>query len=310
MDISNFVLLQHSHDQEIIDLCKENHYFQRNDMVPCILNVSWNLKATNNVGVCLKNDDNHIVGFIGALDYTWEGKTIVNLSCGIIDSSLRGKGYASSFFRYAFSLGDVILDLSPTAQVHAMLLKHISGLKQNTDYQLWIRPKRKKTRLFSSIDKNDVLACLPDWFAKVYDDNAKYQVHFIKISDGENDCVFAYYTFSRYCVKGFEIIYCSHKAFFERYFSGVISEINKTEHAFVCFCDHLFCPNKSFSGNISKFGTTGGTYAKRLLRLMISRKGYIKTANRRLYWSKTADDFDFPLGYLYTEVVFYKSTIH
>ena len=188
------------------------------------------MKATNNVGVCLKNDDNHIVGFIGALDYTWEGKTIVNLSCGIIDSSLRGKGYASSFFRYAFSLGDVILDLSPTAQVHAMLLKHISGLKQNTDYQLWIRPKRKKTRLFSSIDKNDVLACLPDWFAKVYDDNAKYQVHFIKISDGENDCVFAYYTFSRYCVKGFEIIYCSHKAFFERYFSGVISEINKTEH--------------------------------------------------------------------------------
>jgi len=307
--IDQIVLQKESRSREVEELCRRNRYFQRNDMIPNILGVTWTLKKDNIVGVALQDDRKHLVGFIGVLGYQFQEQHIINLSCGIIDQSLRGKGYATSFFRYAYSLGDVVLDLSPTSQVHSMLLKHIPDIHPVTDYQIWIKPRKTRISISFSEKKEDVLFNQPEWFSNVFSDNEKYEVHFGKFWNKDGQTVLAYYDFNRSVVKGFEIIYCDNKKFLSDHFEEIIFLLNKKEHAFVCFCDHSFLPNRTFNGTMEKFSTTNKAYAQRIIKLGLSKKGYLKIPNRRLVWTKNKLPFSFPLGYLYTEMVFYHSSI-
>ena len=307
MDINEIVLHKNSRQQEVIDLCKKNNYFQRNDMISNILSVDWKKDTSDNCGVCLENSDG-IVGFIGALNHEYDNRRIVNLSCGIIDESLRGKGHATSFFKFAFTLGDVVIDISPTDQVKKMITKHIEGIKGITDYQLWIRPKKVKTELTILPISNDNVEKECPGLVDVICDNLKYQIKFFKFVEGTEECVIAIYDFNRFFIKGFEIIFCSNKPFLQKHIKEIIYLVNKKERAFVCFLDHLFVPELTFDGDVMPLGSNNKNYFKRIMKLFFSRKRYIKTANRRMYVVRDNKEYDFPYGYLYSEVVFYKSS--
>ena len=308
MEISGEILVKNTYKNEVDCLCKKNHYFQKNDMINNILSVNWINDKSNNNGVCLKAD-NQIVGFIGALNHSYDNRRIVNLSCGIIDESFRGKGHATPFFKFAFTIGDVIIDISPTDQVKKMITKHIPGIVDITDYQLWIRPRHVKSNLRLTYLSPDNIS--DEWpeFESVFLDNSKYRIKFLKFSNNETNCVVAFYDFNRFFIKGFEIIFCSNKSFLANYLDEIIYLINKKEHAFVCFLDHIFVPDMSFNGNVMPLGSNNKNYVKRIFKLFFSKARYIKTANRRMYVVRDNKPYDFPYGYLYSEVVFYKSNI-
>lgn len=302
-------LSKHMADSEILALCSRNGYFVKNGIVKNILGADFSERFDDRVGVGLIGEEGELLGFIGSLSYRYEGSSIIHLSSGLIDESLRGKGFAKAFFSFAYTLGDMVLDLSPTEQVYHMLKKHISGIRDITDYQIWIKPKKRPTTLNSSWDLNAILEGVEGDRKRYYLDNAKYNICFLRVSDGANDAIVGYYTFSRYFVKGFEIVFCDDHKFLAKHFEDIVSVINKKEKAFVCFCDHWLIGEKQFEGEIDSFAVNNRKYVKRIIRLFFSKKGYIKTANRRLVWRKT-DSFDLPpLDYLYSEMIFYKSKI-
>jgi len=301
------VIYAHTMDDEIIDLCRRNGYFFESGWIKRVLGCKFENRADDRIGVGLF-DDGKLIGFLGAFPISFDGRVVTNLTTGLLDESYRGKGLATDFYRFGYSeLGDIITNLSPTAQVYGFLKKRIPDIKELTDYQLWFRPRKKKTNISFTDKRERILENEPEWFETVYDDNVRCRVHFLKFFHDNETCVVGYYTFKRSIIKGFEIIYSNNQVFLENHLSDILSLINSVEKAFVAFLDHIFVSHSTFDGKLSPFGTNNKVYAKRIVSLLFSKRHYIKTANRRLYWAKTRERIVLPLGHLYSEVCLYSA---
>lgn len=270
-------------------------------------------KTENTIGVGLF-DKGIISGFIGIIIWPDDETTISCLTTGSLLPKYRGKGIGKQLFKQAIdNAGDVVVDFSPTENVHQMLLKKFDGWHPFFKYQLWINCGRipMERALQYDIDYKKIEENVPEKLAILIKDHINTKCRFILLHFQEKELLIGYrVAYNSKLFSALEIIYVSDKDIFDRNLDIVAKTVGRVGKKKYVLVDSCFFDEDRFRGVIEE--NCAGSRIKKIKRITkLFFKKYILVPSRRICYEKNGEPYHFykNLGYLYSELCMEESNL-